>query len=71
MLLPFSHGELLAEIHKTGVIQQEQYCNEGTLIQARVPLPLASRLAPLVLDDFDYDMYNAEAVPANGDALVA
>ena len=40
-------GELVGEIHRIGIVEQEEFLPAGSHIVARVPIPLAMRLAPL------------------------
>ena len=42
-------GELSGEIHKVGVVESEEFVAEGSCIKARVPAPLAMRLAPFAI----------------------
>eukprot|EP00887_Chlorella_sp_A99_P002959 scaffold24.g2959.t1 len=42
-------GELVDEIHRTGVVQRTEFTAEGTEVQAHVPPALAMRLRPLRL----------------------
>lgn len=46
-LIPFDKGDLLSSIHKVGIVEHADYTNDGTLVKARVPLPLARVLTPL------------------------
>lgn len=38
-------GELSGEIHKVGIVESEEFLPDGSRIAARVPVPLAMRLA--------------------------
>ena len=38
-------GELSGEIHKIGIVESEEFLPDGSHISARVPVPLAMRLA--------------------------
>ena len=38
-------GELSGEIHRIGIVESEEFLPEGSRIKARVPVPLAMRLA--------------------------
>ena len=40
-------GELVGEIHRIGIVEREEFLPAGSHITARVPVPLAMRLAPL------------------------
>lgn len=42
-------GELLGEIHRQGSVESEEFVEEGTLLEAFVPAPLASRLSSLAV----------------------
>jgi len=48
VLLPYSAGELLGEVHKVGTIESEEFEERGTRIVAHVPPSLFNRLAPYV-----------------------
>ena len=43
-VLPYSCAALLAEVHKTGTIEVEDYVDDGTRIVAYVPASLRNRL---------------------------
>ncbi|XP_072990013.1 uncharacterized protein [Typha latifolia] len=45
--VPYDKGELLNNIHQVGVVEETDYMENGTLIRAHVPLPLARLLTPL------------------------
>ena len=38
-------GELVGEIHRIGIIESEEFLPAGSHVIARVPVPLAMRLA--------------------------
>eukprot|EP00617_Octactis_speculum_P021848 CAMPEP_0185762860 /NCGR_PEP_ID=MMETSP1174-20130828/21823_1 /TAXON_ID=35687 /ORGANISM="Dictyocha speculum, Strain CCMP1381" /LENGTH=243 /DNA_ID=CAMNT_0028444715 /DNA_START=158 /DNA_END=889 /DNA_ORIENTATION=+ len=44
VLLPYSSGDLLSEIHKVGTIISEEFQEEGTMVKAYVPVSLHNRL---------------------------
>lgn len=46
----YVQGELSGEIHKVGIVESEEFVAEGSCIKARVPVPLAMRLAPFAVD---------------------
>ncbi|KAL3156882.1 hypothetical protein ABBQ38_001149 [Trebouxia sp. C0009 RCD-2024] len=46
VLVPYAQGELSGEIHRVGIVESEEFVAEGSYIKARVPVPLAMRLAP-------------------------
>ncbi|XP_043709943.1 GTPase HflX [Telopea speciosissima] len=48
-LVPFEKGELLNTIHQVGMVEGTEYQENGTLIRAHVPLPLARQLTPMRL----------------------
>lgn len=48
-LIPYSQGELVDEIHRTGVVSSAEFGATGTEVRAHVPLALAQRLQPLRL----------------------
>lgn len=43
-LLPYSAGDLLAEVHKTGTVELEEYEESGTRITAFVPISLKNKI---------------------------
>jgi len=47
VLVPYSEGSLLGEMRKSGVVDEEEYSNEGTRVVAHVPLPMARRLGQM------------------------
>ncbi|KAK9785872.1 hypothetical protein WJX73_005944 [Symbiochloris irregularis] len=53
-LVPYSQAELVGEVHRRGLILQEAFSAEGTLLQARVPVALAGRLQQWQLDSEDF-----------------
>ncbi|KAJ4840114.1 hypothetical protein Tsubulata_035324 [Turnera subulata] len=46
-LFPFEKGELLSTIHQVGVVERTEYREDGTLVNAYVPLRFARLLTPL------------------------
>ncbi|KAG6493625.1 hypothetical protein ZIOFF_048618 [Zingiber officinale] len=46
-LIPYEKGELLNSIHQVGLVERTEYKENGTLVIAHVPLPLARLLAPM------------------------
>ena len=46
VLLPYSRGDLLDRIHKTGTIEELKHTGEGTRVRARVRPDLADELSP-------------------------
>jgi GTP-binding protein HflX len=49
VLIPYAQGELVDEIHRTGVVAAAEFGAAGTEVRANVPLALAQRLQPLRL----------------------
>lgn len=47
VLIPYSQGELVDEIHRTGVVASSEFGGAGVELRAHVPLALAQRLQPL------------------------
>jgi len=45
--IPYEKGELLNDIHKVGMVEKTEHMENGTLVKAHVPLPLARLLTPL------------------------
>ncbi|WOL18352.1 hypothetical protein Cni_G27146 [Canna indica] len=46
-LIPYDKGELLNTIHQVGMVETTEYMEDGTLVRAHVPLPLARLLTPM------------------------
>jgi GTP-binding protein HflX len=46
VLIPYQRNDLVSLWHKRGVIDQEEYANEGTHILGRIPRELAGQYAP-------------------------
>ncbi|HJG80181.1 MAG TPA: GTPase HflX [Brevibacterium senegalense] len=51
VLVPFERGDLSSRIHDDGVVLDERFLPEGTLLQARVGDALAAELEPYVQPD--------------------
>lgn len=49
-VIPYSQGDLVDEVHRSGVVDSTEYEADGTLIKAHVPPGLAGRLRPLRVD---------------------
>lgn len=50
VLIPYSQGDLVDEVHRSGVVKCAEYTEHGTEVEAHVPPGLAARLAPLRTD---------------------
>jgi GTPase len=48
-LLPYSRGDLVDKIHRTGELISTEHTSNGTLVLARVNAALAAELAPYEL----------------------
>lgn len=46
-LIPYSRGDLLEECHRCGSVLETEYSENGTLLRAKVPLSIASRVRDL------------------------
>ncbi|KGN59997.1 uncharacterized protein LOC101219907 isoform X2 [Cucumis sativus] len=46
-LIPFDRGELLSTVHQVGVVEKAEYTENGTLVQAHVPLRFSRLLTPM------------------------
>ncbi|XP_038897541.1 GTPase HflX [Benincasa hispida] len=46
-LIPFDRGELLCTVHQVGVVEKTEYTENGTLVQAYVPLRFSRLLTPM------------------------
>ena len=64
LMPPFAvvQAELVGEVHRRGSVQHEAFSNEGTLLIARVPEALASRLRP-------FSVHVDEAMQEEDDAI--
>ena len=49
--IPYDRGDLVAQIHASGVIESTEYVDEGTLLRARVDERLAPLLEPYLVGD--------------------
>jgi GTP-binding protein HflX len=45
VVIPYSHGELVALAHENGFIEREEHKEEGTHLVGRLPIELAGRYA--------------------------
>ena len=45
--VPYDRGDIVGEIHRTGSVLQEEFSDQGTLIEALVPPALSSRINSL------------------------
>jgi GTP-binding protein HflX len=45
--VPYDRGDIIGEIHRTGSVLQEEFTDQGTLIEALVPPVLSSRINSL------------------------
>ena len=44
VFVPYENGEILAEIHRRGVVESEEHLEVGVRVRARVPVRLAGKL---------------------------
>ncbi len=51
VVIPYQRNDLVALWHKRGVIEQEQYANEGTRVAGRLPRELVPQFAPYRVAD--------------------
>ena len=49
ILVPYTRGEIVTEIHRGGVVRSEEFTEAGTRLVASLPLALANRLEGLGL----------------------
>lgn len=56
VLVPYAQGELSGEIHKIGIVEFEEFLPDGSHIAARVPVPLAMRLAQFAVNSSQQHM---------------
>ena len=50
LLVPYDQGAVLGEMRKVGVVDEEEFREDGTRVAAHVPVSLARRYAHLALD---------------------
>ncbi len=50
VLIPYNKGDLVDEIHRSGVVLREEYTDQGTMMQVHVPTHLAGKLEQLQVD---------------------
>ena len=50
-VVPYGRGELLSEVHTAGIVEVEEFREDGTYIAASVPADLAGRLGPYLLEE--------------------
>ncbi|KAK9834031.1 hypothetical protein WJX81_004759 [Elliptochloris bilobata] len=53
-MLPFSQGDLLAELRSSGVVTQLAWTEHGTLVEARVPPTLQGRVAQYAVEEEEF-----------------
>ncbi|NLE43225.1 MAG: GTPase HflX [Chloroflexi bacterium] len=56
VVIPYRHGELVADFHRRGLVEREEYVQEGTHITGRVPTALAGRLGVETGDPIEVDI---------------
>lgn len=44
LLVPYTHGDLVEEVHRCGVVERVEYTEHGCMVTAAVPAGLAARL---------------------------
>jgi len=54
--IPYNKGDLVDEIHRSGVVLQEEFTSEGTVMEVHVPPNIAGKLDALTIDE---DCYNS------------
>jgi GTP-binding protein HflX len=45
-VVPYDRGDLVSAVHEQGIILGQEHAEDGTVLHAHVPAPLAGRLAP-------------------------
>lgn len=45
LLIPYNHGDLVAQFHEYGHVETEEYTDEGTVLVGRLPAAMAGRYA--------------------------
>ena len=68
ILVPYTRGEIVTEIHRGGVVESEEFTEAGTRLTAHLPLALASRLEGLGLLEA-LEEPPLEALPEDVEAL--
>lgn len=50
VLIPYTQGDLVDEIHRAGVVLREEYTEQGTMMHVHVPAHVAGKLEALQVD---------------------
>ncbi|HCG46531.1 GTPase HflX [Corynebacterium flavescens] len=50
LLVPFTRGDVVSRVHAHGTVREEEYTPQGTLVDVRLPAPLALELAEFVVE---------------------
>jgi hypothetical protein len=69
VLLPYSAGDLVDDVHKAGSVQRIEYVQEGARVSAKVPAQLAGRLQPYSLEPIELPQRQAKARLDEGTVL--
>lgn len=57
VLIPYTDGTMVSELHQVGVVHSEEFTDKGTHIQAHVPLSLASRISSMMVKNDAFVIY--------------
>jgi GTP-binding protein HflX len=68
VLLPYTRGDLVARIHDSGEVLDEEHTGEGTEMHARVPRWLAEELSAYAVATADCPPEALSESPASGHA---
>ncbi|WIM69928.1 GTPase HflX [Corynebacterium suedekumii] len=49
LLIPFTRGDIVSRLHEFGTVRSEEYTEEGTFVDVRLPRQLADELAEFVV----------------------
>lgn len=51
LLVPFTRGDVVSRVHAEGTVRYEEYTNEGTLVDVRLPASIARELSEFVVEE--------------------
>jgi hypothetical protein len=69
LLLPYSAGDLVDEVHKLGAVHRIEYVQEGARVSAKVPPTLVGRLLPFSLEPIEVPKARGKAALDEGAVL--
>ncbi|MDO5669503.1 MAG: GTPase HflX [Corynebacterium sp.] len=51
LLVPFTRGDIISRLHEYGTVRSEEYTEDGTLIDVRLPQSMAAELAEFAVEE--------------------